>query len=107
MSKEKTICPKCGKYLVPYIKSSNLCQTCYRELLQKYSFFEYRPDVKKPKPNTKADKIVSLAYNDHLDSKEISNIMNTNQLYVIATIRKHLYRCDVNGTPRPRYMEKK
>lgn len=107
MSRDRTRCPHCGKFLIPYIKSSDLCQLCYRELLKKYSYYEYRPNVEKPRLNSKAHKIVELAYNEHLDSREISKLTNSHQLYVISVVKKYLYRCDVNGKPRPSYMGEK
>ena len=104
MSREKTRCPKCGKFLTPYIKTSDLCQSCYRKLLEEYSYYDYKPNVKKPKPKSKAYKILQCVVNDRLSTEEISKLTNSNLVYVRLMIHRYLYKCDINGNPRPNYM---
>lgn len=105
MDRDRTRCPHCGKFLKPYIKCSDLCQKCYRELLEQYSYYDYKDtNAKMPKVNTKAYKVLQYVLNDHLTPNEIAKKLDTNAIYVRLIISKYLYKCDVNGNPRPSYM---
>lgn len=39
------VCAKCGKERLKYIKSKRLCQTCYKEELNKYRFLKLKPNT--------------------------------------------------------------
>lgn len=108
--KTKVLCPRCGEIRTKYIKCSNLCQSCYRKLLDKYCFFNYKENIK-IRSGSNIDKICTYVVKYNLRPKEIvesyGNILHIGNInYVNTIINRFLYRCDTYGNKRPDYMEK-
>ena len=40
------VCEHCGILKVQYVPKYNLCQTCYRKLLEEYSYYEIKEEYK-------------------------------------------------------------
>lgn len=103
MERIKIVCPICNKILTPYIASSDLCQKCYRIMLDKYSFYSLKDNVKLPNKNNKSFKIIDLVLNG-VSSKDIASQLDCTRVYVRNVRNKYFYRSDVNGNPRPSYV---
>lgn len=107
MQKEKVKCPNCGKLLIPYILSTNLCQLCYRKILNKYCFYEIKDGNGLPKENTKARQVINLSIYEKLNTNEIAKKINASKTYVRSVKNKYLIKCDTNGFPKPLFLKEK
>lgn len=105
MEKEKKFCPYCNKFLVPYLKSSDVCQICYRKILEEYGFYDYKDESIKPNEGTKAFAVCELSIKENLDSKVIGDILNCSKIYVAQIRRKFLNRVNADGKIIPKYIK--
>ena len=104
--KERVECPRCGRILVPYLENSDLCQKCYREILEKYSFWKYDPRKVRPKIDTTAYRVCEIligtqikprtiieCYGEELGIKSVKYVNNIKEQYLV--------RCDTFGNEKP------
>lgn len=90
-------CQYCGKNRVRYIKGKNVCQRCYREMLDRYSLFDYREGEMTEMQKKICDKII----NGERNVKRISKALGCSEIYVYQTMEKKLKRIDTDGNERP------
>ncbi len=96
---EMFLCPRCGKVRAKHNNKSGYCQCCYREMLDAYSFYDYKDNKKKLKGNTK--KICELLIEEGKDRTEIHKILGLNKSYVQQVIKKNTIKVDRDGHKRP------
>lgn len=106
MSDYKVICPICHKIRMPYLQNSDICQMCYREILDKYAFFKYKDEYDMPKKGTKGYKICEKVVNERKSTKDIAEEVGSSRIYVNYVISRYLVRCDVDGNERPEFIRK-
>lgn len=105
MKSKKTICPFCGKFNVPYLKNSDICQLCYRDLLSRYAYYFYKDEKIKPNENTKAYRICELMVVHNFNTIKICELLNVTLAYVNSVKRQYLYRGDSNGNQIVKYLK--
>lgn len=104
--KARVECPKCGKFLVPYLDTSNYCQKCYREMLDRYSFWKYNERVPKPKIDTTAYRVCEILIGTQIKPKTLvdkygEELGISSVKYVNNIKEKYLVRCDTFGNDKP------
>ena len=99
MEQKLILCENCRKLRTQYIKAYQFCQTCYRELLDEYSYFDYKTPKEKLRGNAK--QICELLIEQGANKLEIYKMLNLNKVYVQQIINKHTNRVDKNGNIRP------
>lgn len=99
--KEMILCKKCNKLRMNYKGSNGLCQICYREVLEEYSYFDYKTPKEKLSGNSL--KICELLIEQGLDVNAIYKELGLNKVYVRQVINKHTNRVNANGHIRPNY----
>ena len=104
--KEKKVCPRCGKYLMQYIKSSDYCQKCYRQILNRYSFWKYKDENNKPSFDSSEYKICEILMWDMIKPKNLYEkyheelgIVSVRSIYRV--INKYLEKCDTLSESKP------
>lgn len=92
-------CIICKNRKIQYCNNKNVCQTCYRKILEEYSFRDYAV----PKETLKGNilKICELRIEEGKSNKEIAEILSLNEVYVQQVVKKYTYRCNSNGDIRP------
>lgn len=97
---DKTRCPMCGQVRVVISKKHNLCQTCYREILKRYCYFDYNQKARRPLRGNSRE-VCRLCVEEHLPTDEIARITKLNVVYVRRIIKENCIRCDTFGNPYP------
>lgn len=92
-------CIICKKPKIQYCNNKSICQTCYRNILDEYSFRDYLV----PKETLKGNilKICELRIEEGKGIKEISEMLELNNVYVQQVIKKYTYKCNSKGEARP------
>lgn len=92
-------CQYCGRNRARYIKNKNICQSCYRKMLDRYSLYEYRENEELSEIQKKiCKKIIEEGIQD---VKRICKELGCSEIYVYQTIEKKLKRVDTFGNERP------
>lgn len=105
--KRKAFCPHCHKYLIAYTRNSDLCQICYRKLLDEYSYYNYKNENKKPRKGTISEKICEeIVKNSEIKNYEVAEKLNTSLLLVSTVRQKYLCRCNGLNQLPPEYFRK-
>ena len=99
MERKLILCEKCRTLKVQFVKTYNLCQTCYRELLDEYSFYDYKDRNIILRGNAK--KICEMLIEQGINRQEIHKILGLNKVYVQQVINKHTKRVNKDGKLRP------
>lgn len=94
-------CPMCGQVRISVNKNQkhSLCQSCYREILKRYCYYEYRDKTKILRGNTK--EVCRLAVEENLNTREISEKLSLNVVYVRRIINENCIKCDTYGNLYP------
>ena len=99
MDKGYVFCPKCREIKTRFLSKLDYCQTCYRKLLDEYSYYDYKEDKKRLTGNAK--KICELLIEEGYNRQEIHKMLDLNKVYVNQIINKYTIRVDVQGKKRP------
>ena len=100
MNKEEMVlCENCRKLRIKYVQGNNYCQNCYRDLLDEYSYYDYKTPKEKLRGNSK--RICELLIEDGVNRLEIHKMLNLNKVYVRQVINKHTNRVNAKGEKRP------
>nr|DAR54950.1 MAG TPA: Protein of unknown function (DUF2089) [Caudoviricetes sp.] len=93
-------CQYCGKNRVRYVKKKNICQVCYREMLDRYCLYEYR-DEKENMTECQREICKCVIEDGILDTKEIQRKTGYSLIQIQITIRNKLKHVDSEGNERP------
>ena len=96
---QMSVCPRCGKLRAKHKNKLGYCQVCYREMLEEYSYYDYKENKDKLKGNAK--KICELLIEEGKDRSEIHKILGLNKTYVQQVIKKHTIKVNSEGYKRP------
>ena len=97
--RELILCENCRTLKVQFIKTYNFCQICYRNLLEEYSFYDYKDKNKRLRGNAK--RICEMLIEEGVDRLEIHKILKLNRVYVQQVINKYTNRVNKDGKVRP------
>lgn len=94
------ICRECGEEKSFYKNKYGMCQKCYRKMLEKYSYYDYKDTNVRLKGMSK--RVCELAINSDMELKEIAEFLNLNANYVRQITNKYLVKCDSYGNLKPK-----
>jgi ribosomal protein L37E len=99
MQGNKILCRKCGKLKSKYNGAKEYCQSCYRELLEEYSYYDYAVD--KNRIHGTALRVCEMLIEEGIDRLEIHEILGLHKCYVRQIINKYTVRVNREGERRP------
>lgn len=92
-------CFVCHKNRARYIKNKDICQVCYRKMLDEYALYDYKEGVEM----NKGEKMICRVVVEEGIKKSIDVAKRTgySKIYVDMTIEKCLERVNTDGKRRP------
>lgn len=99
MGKEKILCKRCRKLKDRYEGAGEYCQKCYREMLEEYSYYDYRVD--KERIHGTSLRVCEMLIEEGIAKEEIHKILGLNKVYVRQIINKYAVRVNAEGKVRP------
>lgn len=99
MESKVIVCEHCNQVKTQYFSKYMFCQTCYRKLLEEYSFYDYK--IPKEKLNETSRKICKLLIEDGVPRGQIYKKVKLNKTYVQQIIKKYTIRVNQDGKERP------
>ena len=100
MVKDKEIrCKKCGKKRVQFSSIRDYCQTCYRKMLDEYSYYGYR--IEKDRIKGTALRVCEMLIEEGKDKDEIHKELGLNRVYVNQIVNRYTERVNSKGERRP------
>lgn len=99
MESKVIVCEHCNQVKTQYFSKYMFCQTCYRKLLEEYSFYDYK--ISKEKLNETSRKICKLLIEDGVPRGQIYKKVKLNKTYVQQIIKKYTIRVNQDGKERP------
>lgn len=92
-------CFVCHKNRARYILKKDICQMCYRKMLDEYALYDYREGIEMNKGEEIICKVV--VEEGIKKSKDVAKRTGYSKPYVDMTIERCLVRVNTNGERRP------